>query len=176
MKLQARSYKLEATRGYTLVEAIIYIAILAMLVVVFIQLLFSLTRSYASFRLARDLVSSSGAALDRMISEIRRAESIDVSSTLGVSPGHLVLNTTDEGGEATTVDFYLSNNALMVEEGGGSVASTTSARVTVDNLVFRQITTAESSAVKVELTLSAARGAVTRTAKFYTTAVLRGSY
>ena len=157
-------------------EAIIYIAILAVMVVVFVQLLFTMTRSYTSFRLSRDIVSSSSLALERMVGEIRKAEGVDVGSTLGTSPGRLVLNTTDEVGAATIIDFYLSDGVLMVKEGNNVAASTTSARVTVDNLVFRQITTSESKAVKIDLTLSASRGNVSRSAKFYSTAVLRGSY
>ena len=163
-------------RGYTLIEAIIYIAILAVLAVTFISLLFTMTRAYVNFRLTRDIVSSSSLALERMIGEIRRAEAVNVSSALNIPLGQLVLDTTDNSGSATTMDFFLSNGVLMIKEGSGAAASTTSARVTVDNLVFRQINTPKSSAMKVEMTLSASRGEVTRTEKFYATAVLRGSY
>ena len=173
MFLQATSYKLKPSSGYTLIEAIIYIAILAVLAVTFISLLFTMTRAYVNFRLTRDIVSSSSLALERMIGEIRRAEAVNVSSAL---PDRLVLDTTDNGGSATTMVFFLSSGVLMIKEGSGAAASTTSARVVVDNLVFRQTNTPESSAVKVEMTLSASRGEVTRTEKFYATAVLRGSY
>ena len=167
---------LKTNRGYTLIEAIIYIAILAVMVVVFVSLLITMTRAYASFRLARDIVSSSETALERLIGEVRNAGGVNASSVLGTDPGRLVLDTTDGNGAATTMDFYLFNDVLMLKEGSNVAASTTSARVKVDNLVFRQINTAESSAVKVEMTLSASRGTVNKIAKFYTTAVLRGSY
>lgn len=175
-KLQAASYKLKPDSGYTLVEAIIYIAILAALTVTFISLLFIMTRSHTKFRLERDIASSASLGLERLAREARQAASVDLASALGSHPGRLLLNTTDENGAATTVDFYLSDGTLMVKQGSALAASTTAARIRVDNLVFRQINTAESSAVKIEMTLSGSRGDISRTAKFYATAVLRGSY
>ncbi|MEK7585108.1 MAG: type II secretion system protein [Patescibacteria group bacterium] len=171
--------KLPTQRGYTLIEAIIYVAILAMLCVTFISLLFAMTRSYTSFRLAREITDSALIALERMTYEIRRASSIDLAqSTLDTHPGHLTLNTTDENDAPTTIEFYLTaDNILLIEEGGaGQTASTSAARITVENLVFKQINTTEGEAVKVELTLSNNQGQVSRTEKFYTTAVLRESY
>lgn len=163
-------------KGYTLVEAIIYVAILTVLSVTFISLLFTMTRTYTEFRLARDIVSSASLGLERMVREIRQARSVDLSSILGVHPGRLLLNTIDGAGAPTTIDFYLSSGTLMVKQGTGAAASTTAARVNVDNLIFRQINTVKSAAIKVELTLSSARGQLSRTEKFYATAVLRGSY
>ncbi len=163
-------------QGYTLVEAIIYIAILAVLAVTFVNLLFTMTQSYTKFRLERDIVSSASLGLERMVRETRQAKSLDPASILGNNPGRLLLNTTDDVGVATTRDFYLFLGTLMVKEGSGQAASTTAKNVTVDNLVFRQINTANSSAVKIEMTLTAKRGATARTEKFYSTAVLRGSY
>ncbi len=173
MFLKAKNYKLEACRGYTLIEAIIYISILAMLSVLFISLLFSMANSHTEFRLMRNITSSASLALERLSREIKQARNVDVG---GSTPGRLLLNTTDGGGLATTVEFYLSAGTLMLRAGSAAPASTTARYVTVDNLIFRQINTTESSAVKIEMTLSASRGTVSRTEKFYTTAVLRGSY
>ncbi|MFH1170149.1 MAG: type II secretion system protein [Candidatus Vogelbacteria bacterium] len=162
--------------GYTLVEAIIYIAILAVLAVTFVSLLFTMVRAYTEFQLERSLTSSASLGLERLVRETRQAKNIDPASTLGSSPGRLLLNTTDEAGAATTRDFYLSLDTLMVKEGSGAAASTTAQNVTVDNLIFRQINTPNSQAVKIEMTLTAKRGTAFRTQKFYSTAVLRGSY
>ncbi len=91
-------------KGYTLVEAIIYIAILAILSIVFISLLFTMTQSYTKFRLERDLASSASLGLERLARETRQAKSIDLASTLGSHPGRLFLKTTDSAGAATTND------------------------------------------------------------------------
>ncbi|MBI2100752.1 MAG: hypothetical protein HYT47_01930 [Candidatus Vogelbacteria bacterium] len=175
--LPTRQRRVGLLTGYTLVEAIIYVAILAVLAVTFITLLFTMVQAYTEFRLARDLTSSAALALERLTREIRQATSVDLGlSAFGPSPGRLVLKTTDETGAPTTIDFYFSAGTLMVKEGSAAAAALTAARVTVDNLVFRQINTVESAAIKAELTLSASRGTLTRTEKFYSTAGLRGSY
>src|SRR3989344_9123849 len=179
MSLQATSYKLQANHGYTLIEAIIYIAILAVLAVTFVSLLFTMVRAYTEFQLERSLISSASLALERLVRETRQAKNVDPTSALDSHPGRLLLNTTDDAGVPTTRDFYLSLGTLMVREGigiGSVTASTTAANVSVDNLVFRQINTVNSQAVKIEMTLTAKRGTATRTQKFYSTAVLRGAY
>lgn len=168
--------ELKANQGYTLLEAIIYIAILAALAVTFVHLLFTMARAYTEFQLERSLTSSATLGLERLVREIRQAKSVDPLSTLGSHPGRLLLNTTDQTGAATTIDFYLLNDTLMVKEGAGQAASTTAKNVNADNLVFHQINAANSSAVKIEMILTAARGTITRAEKFYATAVLRGSY
>ena len=168
--------KLPTNRGYTLLEAIIYIVILAVMSVIFISLLFTMTESFNEFRLTRALVSSASAGLERLVRETQHAATIDLASNLGVHPGRLLLNTTNATGLPTTLDFYLLAGALMVKEGTATAVPITATGVTVDGLIFRQIVTAESTAVKMELTLSAHRGALTRAEKFYATAVLRDSY
>ena len=174
--MRTTNYKLQTNSGYTLVEAIVYVAILAILSVVFINLLLTMTRSYAEFRITRNLNTSAQAAMERLVRSIRNATSVDISSTLGTNPGRLVLNTLDGSGDPLTIDFYLSDDTLMVKEGSGAAASTTAKYVTVDNLIFRKLTTPVSSVVKIEMTLGVNHGAINKTAKFYSTAVLRGSY
>src|SRR3989344_1463298 len=103
-------------KGYTLVEAIIYLAILAILTVTFISLLFTMVQAYTEFRLARDLVSSAALGLERLVRETRQAASVDLGlSVFGTPPGRLVLNTTDETGLPATVEFYLAAGTLMVK-------------------------------------------------------------
>ncbi|MBI2097384.1 MAG: hypothetical protein HYT46_00385 [Candidatus Vogelbacteria bacterium] len=163
--------------GYTLLEAIIYIAILAGLSVLFINLLFTMVRAYTQFQLERNLTSSAALGLERLVRETRQATSANsLASTFNTNPGKLVLNTVDSGGLPTTVEFFLTGSTLMVKAGSGQAASTTAKNVNVDNLIFRQISTVNSSAIKIEMTLTAHRGATARTGKFYSTAVLRGSY
>ncbi|MEK7209109.1 MAG: prepilin-type N-terminal cleavage/methylation domain-containing protein [Patescibacteria group bacterium] len=177
MTLPNTNRRRPTNQGYTLLEAIIYLAVLTVLAMVFISLLFSMTQTYTEFRLTRAIASSALLGLERLTREIKQATSLDlVTSNLGAHPGRLVLNTTTADGTPTTIDFYLSAGSLMVKEGSNAAASTTAALVTVDNLIFQSINAAESVAVKIELTLSASRGQLSRAEKFYATAVLRGSY
>jgi hypothetical protein len=46
----------------------------------------------------------------------------------------------------------------------------------ISNLIFRNITTSSSEAVKTEISLSIIRGGYSKSNNFYSTVVLRGSY
>lgn len=164
---------LRRKKGFTLLEATVYIAVLGFLSVILINTLITTSRAFINFQIVNRLDESATLTLDRLVREVRAAASVNVAqSTFNTSPGHLVLTTT--GG--STLEFYLQNNAVLLKQGSGTAATTTSPSIQATNLVFRYLTTTRSQAVRVELTLAQTTGAVTRSEKFYTTAVLRGSY
>lgn len=163
-------------KGYTLLEAVIYVAVLGFLSIVLISTVILTSRTFIGFQVVNRLDESATLTLDRMVREIRQANSVDLGqSTFGSSPGRLVLNTTI-GGTATTMQFYLQNGVVLVKQGSAAAATSTSPSVQATSLIFRYLTTSRSQAVRVELTLAKANGVGARTETFYTTAVLRGSY
>jgi len=84
------------TRGLSLIEIVVYIAILSLLSVVVVGILLSLSGVYAELVITKRMNTSAAAALDRMAREVRSAMSVDTaSSTLGASPGLLVLSGED---------------------------------------------------------------------------------
>ena len=113
-------------------------------------------------------------ALERMVREVRQATSITSGgSTFGSNPGALALSGNDSGGTAHTVSFGVSNGALQITD-NGTTTNLTASDVTVSNLIFRQITTsAGTSAVKIECTLTTTKGTI-MSSKFYSTVLLRG--
>ena len=156
---------------------LIYLAILAVVALTLTSLLLTSSRSFTRSKIDRNLMTSGMIVLERLTREIQLATNIDLTgSTLGVSPGSLKLNTTDAGGAATTVLLALSGGALTIEEGALAATILTPSTVTVSSLIFRRVATANSQAVKVELTLTDSRVTPPRVDNFYTTAVLRGSY
>ena len=166
-------------RGFSLVETLFYVALLALSLLVVMQTLLVLTRSYAAFRAAGRIERDAALSLERMVREVRGANNIaDAGSVFGVHPGRLRLNTTTAAGAARTVEFSVSGGALLLEEAedGTAAGALTSSTTTVSNLVFRKITTTRSQGVKIEMTLSSGSGAAARSERFYATAVLRNSY
>lgn len=165
--------RLNLRGGYTLVEAVVYILLLALLTVVVISLLLAIMRSFLTIRVANQFGQSANVALERLAREIRQAASVDlVNSVFNTHPGRLVLNTTIGG----TLEFFVEDGSLMVRSNGGLADNSTSANLEVDNLVFRSLNTPNSRAVKVELSVLYSGTTFSRTEDFYTTAVLRGSY
>lgn len=164
-------------RGFTIIETLVYLSILALMLVAVVAVLLNMSRVYNTLTSNRTLNASAVASMERIVREIRQANSIDVANSIfNVNPGKLVLNTTDENGAVTTVEFSVSNGLLAIKQGGNTLGPLNLSSTTVDSLVFRQISTAVSDAVKVELVLTSSYLASSKTERFYSTAILRGSY
>lgn len=163
--------------GFSLVETLLYVALLALSLLVVMQTLVAFTRSFAVFRAVAQIEQSATLSLERMVREIRDAHDIsDTGSIFGTHPGQLFLNTTTAAGAARTVLFSLNGGALVLTEDGMVTGSLTGSTTRVANLVFRKITTERSKGVKIEVTLMAGSGPAARSENFYATAVLRDSY
>ncbi|MBI5816966.1 MAG: type II secretion system protein [Candidatus Yonathbacteria bacterium] len=166
----------QSERGFTLIEMVVYAAVLGVLTVVAINSMLIMTQAYASLRASRDLNASATAVLERMTREIRTATGIDPSSVTGTNPSDLVLNTKDAGGAATTVEFYVQNGLINVKEGGVAKGALMTSSTQATNFVVRTMSGTNSKAVKIELTITATRGTKSKTRNFYNTVVLRGTY
>ncbi|MDO8482863.1 MAG: hypothetical protein Q7S86_03535 [bacterium] len=170
-------YTLNPRQGFSLVETIIYTGLLALILFAVTNMMLLMSHSYNYLKLSRHIHVSAVTALDRMVRDIRNAQSVDTGqSTLGTSPGVLTLNTSTVSGTPQTVQFYVSGGGIRVKQDGVDVGPVTLPDVALTNLVFRQISTGISSAVKIELTLQAGVGPSARSANFYATAILRDSY
>lgn len=167
-----------SSKGLTFIEIIIYVAVLAVLSVLVVNIILVLTESFGRFKAANRLISSAEAALERIIREIRLANDLDISESIfNVSPGRLVLKTVDPLTEITVQkEFFLATTALMLQEDLLTPQPLTSSKVEATNLIFRLIETPPSKAIKIELELQSGAGRLKKTEKFYTTAILRRSY
>jgi len=161
-----------STTGYSIVEMLVYIAILSTIAVVTVNVVISLAGSYSSLRASRNINSAAVASLERIVREARLLENVDLAnSTLTTHPGRLTLMR-----GATTTEFYLDGSVLKVRENGVPAGSLTSQNAVVTNLIFRHVTSAATEAVKIEMTLQSAVGNITKTENFYDFVILRGSY
>lgn len=164
--------------GYSLIETVMYIALFVLLASVLVGTLFGMTSAYREIRVNDDLLDSSSVAMERMTREIRDAVSIDTgASTFGATPGTLTLNSLDGSGAPKTVEFNVAGSGALdiLDSTDGTARDLTGGHVVVTSLVFRNVTTAIGSAVKVEATFQSVR-APGQTVTESGTAMLRGSY
>ena len=167
------AFRMSSRRGFSLVEMIIYVGLLALILVSTVSMLLGMSKAYRYVKFSRQIQSSALSALDRMVRDIRNSESVNTGeSVLGANPGVLTLNTTTATSSPEILQFFVSNGTLRVKRDGGDLGSLTLSDVTVSNLVFQQMNTGVSQSVKMEMTLTSG----TYTANFYATAVLRDSY
>lgn len=156
---------------------VVYAAILGIIAVLAINSTLAMTRAFTSLRVSRDLNSSATALFERITRDIRGAHGIDVAtSSFGSNPGRLTLNTKDSGGANTTVEYYVDNGLIKIREGGVAQGSIMTTSTSATSFIVRQLSNVNTEAVKIEVTLSATRGDITKTRNFYTTVILRGTY
>jgi Tfp pilus assembly protein PilW len=162
--------------GFSLVEMVIYVGLLALILVALLSSVQLMMHSWYDVHNHQLLAQSGQLALERMEREIRNATSTDASSSFGVNPGSITLNTTDASSTATTTTFSVSGGMLMLTPGVGSAVPLLETGVGVQNLTFYKITTPYSTAIRIVLQLQTATTTSPISATFYDTAVLRGSY
>jgi type II secretory pathway pseudopilin PulG len=163
--------------GFSLIEMLAYVTILSIVFILIVNTLLIVTSSYSSIKVANDLNNSALISIERLVREVRLAHSIDLAqSVFNTSPGRLVLNTVDSVGMPLVLDFYVENNILKLKKDGALFGPLTRDNVDVTNLVFTNTSTTTSSSIKMEITLETSDSDVTKTEKFYSSTVLRGSY
>lgn len=162
-------------RGFSLVEMLFYIALLTVLLIVVINFVLLMVTSYRNIRATQVIESSAVAAMDRMVGEIRNADSVDTgNSVFNNAAGVVVINT------ATTtpakIKFDGSTTTLAVYEDNVYSGPLLSSDARIKSLTFRSISTSTSAAIRIELELESGTSSFYKSKKFYDTAILRGSY
>src|SRR3989338_4246287 len=107
-------------KGFSLIEALVYVAIVVMLTVVVINTALFMTTVSGKARLKRNILGEAGIAVERIVREIRLAESIATAeSVFNVHPGVLKLNTVISSDDDTSItrEFFISSSTLMMKEG-----------------------------------------------------------
>ncbi|MBI1998944.1 MAG: prepilin-type N-terminal cleavage/methylation domain-containing protein [Parcubacteria group bacterium] len=178
--LSPKTYHLKPSDGFTLLEAIVYIAILSLMFVVITHTAIVATAAFGKSRVKSALAAEGFVAMDRILREIRLAHGIDgEASVFGAHPGVLKLKTRVSAADATetTRTFALSSGRLYIEEASGETAPLSGGGIEISELTFVLIGTPDSPrAVRVMLVGESAYKALRDTRKFYGTAVLRGRY
>lgn len=161
-------------KGYSILETVIYSAILAVIVGLSIGSILSVYKGFNK-AVVESRVSRNGEfVLDRIVRDIRSASSTDTGiSIFGVNPGVLQLGT-------IPIKYSLSSTTLQRQESGGPEQNMTSPNVKVTNLIFFRdsflSSQISSEIIKVEFTLESGDGKFLKTKKFFGSAVLRGAY
>lgn len=166
-------------RGITLVETVVYAAILALITVGALRLLLSSSFNVAEVRAERKIIANGKFALELLTREIRlSSDVISAGSTFGTNPGTLQLRSLaspGSGAEATKT-FGLSASRITRQIEGGGIEYLTGADTRVIDLTFWQSANNNSKLISIKLTLEAGKGRAEERATFYGSAVLRRGY
>ncbi len=165
-------------RGQTLIELLVYAALVVVIGGIVTTMLVAMQRAIAQTLVSRRVQGAAAVVLERIVRDARVAHDIDaLASTLGSHPGRVTLLVRDAGGGPDVAyAFEVAASELSVRRNGVLEGSLTPDTVSVTNLVFREIVTPVSEALRIELTLHAEQGRASSTETFYVTTVLRDSY
>ena len=123
--------------GYTIVELIIYIALIGTLVSGIVLYSLSVTSARNKNYVAQEVQANGRFVLDVIGQRIRAATGVNAgSSTFDFDPGVLSLSMSDSGKDPTIIDLTANDGQLQITEGVSSAVSLTSDEVKVTNLVF----------------------------------------
>jgi len=162
------------TRGFTLIEMIVYISILSVFTFVIVNTLISFSSTYREVRIDRAMDNTAVTSLERMTRDIRKATSVTLGqSTLGTHPGVLTLFTIDTV-NSTTTRFYVDNGVLKIDVNGVYSGPLSLVQTPITNLVFARLISTTSEAVKIDMTVEYPFGSTTKTKNYHTTVILKG--
>lgn len=165
-------------KGVSIAELIVYAAILTVVSVFVINSLLISSTVISKIRLGRKVNTNADVIMQKLVREIRLAQDLNASSTFGINPSDLSLNTFISATNTTSVnlDFYTNENKLFSKKGGAEPIQLNSDDVFISSFVLREVNASSSKAVKLELTLEASTTRHSLSKNFYGTAILRGSY
>lgn len=161
--------------GFSIVEIVIYLAIFTMVSVLVINSFVTVMSSFSTTRTNRDLLESGITSMERMSREIRQATNVDLAAS-NLSGGILQLNSKDQLGNSIVIKFNKEASLLNLYQDGILSGNLLRQNVSLDSLIFRRISTAESEAIKIEMTIQDTRSKENKTVNFYDTIILRGGY
>lgn len=166
--------KTKLEKGFTLIEILVYIAILVLMLGIIVQVVFSVARAERVMRSTRSIENSATLALERISREVREADSINtVSSLFGAHPGRLSVTGVDESGNPETIEFSLSNGRIALTINGALAGYLTEENANIVDLKFYFFSTGASAGIKTELTLESGTSTHYRVEKFYSTSITR---
>ena len=166
-------------KGFTLIELVVYIGILALIGVAAVRLILSVSFNAAEIKAERALTASAEAAIETLTREIRQAYDVDLgASVFGANPSTLALKTFVFPSSPDTIvrTFSLSGSRLARQDGLAPAEPITSQDVTITNLTFWHLSTATSDLITVKMSLESGQGRFKETQTFYDSTVLRSKY
>ena len=168
------SFFKKTNNGYSLIEMIIYVALLSAISLLVVSTIVSFTKSYRTLVALRVLDHSAISAMERMTRDIRGATNIDISqSVFGLTNGVLTIVTTSNG-IGTTTKFYLDNGAVKIDVNGIYFGPLTPSNASITALAFTKLDSGIGNAVKIDMTVSATVGFVTKIKIYHSTVILKG--
>lgn len=150
------NFNRKSSKGFTLIEMLVYIVIFVIIISVIASLFLWLVRSYNKNQAMRETLDNASRIMETMTREIKAASSIYNPTSTSTHPGQLSLETTRHlpTGETTSyIDFYLCGTSFCFKKESQAQTVLTSDKVEVSNLVFTEINAETAPTIQIDLTV-----------------------
>lgn len=142
-------------KGFSLVEVLVYVAILGMVISITVGFFSDLMQTYSKTNAKSDVTSNISSVMKIISDEIKYANGIYTPTTvLNSNTGQLSLATTFNapvGHSSTFIDYYLDNGVIYEKREGVSATPLTSNRVFITALKFERFISNGKDTVKVTI-------------------------
>lgn len=132
-------------KGFTLIETLVYVAILAIVISAVFSYFFWTVNSNIKTKAMRETLDNARRAMEIITHEIKESESIYIpTSVFGSHPSQISLETKKylpEGEVITYIDFFLCEDKICFKKESQNAIALTSNRVKVSKLEFNQVAT-----------------------------------
>lgn len=172
---------MDMRKGFSLIETVVYAALLSIVSVFIANSLVFLVRTYARTRAEREVLSNARSIMTTISSHVASSQDIyGPTSRFDADAGQLSLvtvATTTAGHTGAYADFWADSGVVYMREEGGVVTPLSAGSVRISVLRFeRIIESLGRSAVRMTIQTDAASGAFPASATLITTTALRGNY
>lgn len=154
--LTVNDLQLKTTKtGFTLVEILIYLAIVGLVVVSFISFAVVISDSRGKAYVEQEVQANARVALNLITQKILASDGVNAgASTFDSDPGVLSLSMANGSKDPTVINLSADDGQLQIKEGSDSAVVVTSDEVRVTNLIFTDLTsTSDKENIRIELTM-----------------------
>ncbi|MFH0923635.1 MAG: type II secretion system protein [Candidatus Falkowbacteria bacterium] len=154
---------LKSKKGYTLVEMLLYVALLGIITVVIVGVFFVISRTNSRIVTLIEINSNAYSAMERMVYEASNARKIYLPTSNftnynynGTKAAQFSLATSQAvpaNESIAYLDFYLENNTIFMKQEGLSPIALTSSNVSVQNLNFYYYKNGTRESVEINFTV-----------------------
>jgi prepilin-type N-terminal cleavage/methylation domain-containing protein len=144
-------------QGFTLVEVMVYVAIIALMMTTLVLFSINLIQVRAKQRVIHNVEANAARIFERLADAARHAEGINTgASTFNSDPGTLSVNIVSAGVDPTIFSLTADDGVFQANEGGAGNVAITTDDVAITNLVFTNLTSVtDIGIIKVEFTVAA---------------------